>query len=480
MAKPSDTVKIWASTANHATGDYIGSPTKVDAGAGVIQAGFVPGDVYAPTAEETNNELNIYSRYLAWLKDGKATADVSAHVKETDADGNLFARMGDFTGDDLAANEAALTGTATTFGMGVRGNGVLTHGVYGDADGVGNAYGVFGNGTNNAGGVRGVGGTGSLQGGYFTGSLNGGGVRARGGLVGGYGVKGEGTGGNPDFYSTPTLNYGVDIDCAADALGGIRVAANGQLGLWVYQDDPNLGTVLFQGDSAASAAVVTLRAEAFAGGYAFTASNTAGTGYPIRVRPKSAAPTVGAMLFDSQAARPTNTATSGQFTYLAEGQFARSSPSDGDWRGFLDTIGGSAQGKVFSGVAVASGALDAWINSVLLTSTGADAPKVAGREVLMRISLSARTNTANAGSRLALQLLDVTNGNNVVYVQSGGSGFDLPNLGAAPLLGWTRIHVEVPVVVPLAGTRQWRLQYATALNSLVIKDVTVAFGPGML
>jgi hypothetical protein len=478
MAKPSDTVKIWASTANHATGDYIGSATKVDAGAGVIQAGFVPGDVYAPTAEETNNELNIYSRYLAWLKDGKATADISAHVKETDADGNLFARMGDFTGDDLGAGEAALTGTATTFGMGVRGNGILTHGVYGEADGVGNAYGVYGNGVNNAGGVRGVGGTGALQGGYFTGALTGGGVRARGGLTSGYGVKGEGTGGQPDFYSVPTLNYGVDIACAADALGGIRVAANGQLGLYVWQDDPFLGAALFQGDSAASAAVVTLRAEAFAAGYAFTASNTAGTGYPIRVRPRAAAPEVGAILFDAQAARPTNTAA-GQLTYLSEKQFAHSSPDDGGWRGFLSTIGGAAQGQVFSAAATLSGALNAWVNSVLMTSSGADAPKVSG-QVMMRISLSARTNTANAGARLSLQLLDITAGGGVVWARELGNGFDLPNLGAAPLLGWTPMYFEIPVTVPLAGARSWRLQYATSLNSLLIRDVMIAFGPGML
>lgn len=476
MAKLSGNINPWASNADHVVGAYPGDPTKVSGGAGVIAAGFIPGDVYAPTAEETNFEFNRWTSVLQWVQDGTSDGVNYASVVERASDGQINATRlvvvnaagasgVDATGD---GGSTGVIGRSTRTGV----QGLSSSGLFPAVQGIHSGGGP---------GVQGSSSTG--YGGRFTGGGTLAGVRADGGTAGA-GLEANGTGGEPDIFLTPAGNFGIDLQCGASALGGIRILANGQQGLYVSQDDPGYEAGYFLGDSAQTSAIPTLYARAFNAGDAVHAVASTSTGYCLRMTPKSAAPTRGSIFNSGQAARPTDV-TDGQLTRLSgENQWAMSSFidfDDGGWRGFLTTIGGSALGYSEPVGQQSANVINAWIDSALCSASGGNRCKVAGRRVMMRISCSARSNTANAAARLSLQLVDLGAGGGTVWTRSGLNGWTLPNPGAvAPLSEWVSIYAEIAVTVPSAGDRTWRLQFATSLNSLVIRDACVAFGPGML
>lgn len=475
MAKLAGSIKAWASNPVHLVGDYPGDDTKVDGGDGVINAGLIPGDVFAPTAEETNNEFNRWTSVLQWVQDGTSASVAEAGIVERSATGQINAERLIILNTQ---GQSGIDATGNNGETGVVGRSTRT-GVHGLGSGVFPA--VLGACSSSGAGVQGT--STSGYGGRFTGGGAIAGVRADGGATGA-GLEANGNGGAPDIFLTPADNYGVDIQCGAGALGGIRVLSNGQIGLYIIQDDPNFEAATLFGDSAAASGVATLYSRAFGTGDALQVIASSSNGYCVRMTPKSAAPTRGSIFNSGQAARPTDV-TDGQLTRLSgENQWAMSSFvdfDDGGWRGFLTTIGGSALGYSAPVGQQASGAVNAWIDSALCSAGGGNKCKVGGRQVLMRISCSARSNTANALSRLSLQLVDLGAGGGVVWTRSGLNGWSLPNPGAvAPLGEWVSIYTEVAVTVPSAGDRSWRLQFATSLNSLVIRDAVVAFGPGML
>ncbi len=477
MAKLAGSIKAWASNPVHLVGDFPGDDTKVDGGDGVINAGFIPGDVFAPTAEETNHEFGRWTSVLQWVQDGTSASVAVAGIVERSATGQINAerliilntqgQSGiDATGDN---GETGVVGRSTRTGV---------HGI-----GSGAFPAVLGASSANGAGVQGT--STSGYGGRFTGGSAQAGVRTDGSAAGSPGLEANGTNGEPDIFLTPAANFGIDIQCGASALGGIRILSNGQLGLYISQDDPNYGAAEFYGDTAQASGVPVLYSRAFGAGDAMQLVTSSSTGFALRLSVKTAAPTVGAIFCAGQAARPSDI-TRGQFTYLSvEKQWAHSEIGDfgndpgGGWRGFLSTVGGSALGFGSAPGLVIAVVADAWIDSVLCVAAGGDAPKVAGRQVMIRISMMARTNTASASARLNLQLLDMTAGGGEVWVAKDGSGIHLPDLGPAPLMGFTPIMIEVPITVPLAGDRIWKLRYATDLNSVAIKNVVVAFGPGM-
>lgn len=476
MAKLAGSIKAWASNPVHLVGDYPGDDTKVDGGDGVINAGLIPGDVFAPTAEETNYEFGRWTSVLQWVQDGTSASVATAGIVERSATGQINAErliilntQGQSGIDSTGNNgEYGVIGRSTRTGV----QGIATSGAFPALLGTHQGTGPGVQGTS-------VGG----YGGRFTGGAAQAGVRTDGSGAGSPGLEANGTGGQPDILLTPADNYGVDIQCGAGALGGIRVLSNGQIGLYIIQDDPNYEAATLFGDSAAATGVGTLYTRAFGSGDALQTIANTSNGYCIRMTPKSAAPQRGSIFNAGQAARPTDV-TDGQLTRLSvENQWAMSSFidfDDGGWRGFLTTIGGSALGYSPPQGQQASGALNAWIDSALCSASGGNKCKVGGRAVMMRISCSARSNTANALSRLSLQLVDLGPGGGVVWTRSGLNGWSLPNPGAvAPLGEWVSIYAEIAVTVPSAGDRNWRLQFATSLNALVIRDACVAFGPGM-
>lgn len=464
MSKPAGTVQIWADNAVHLFGDYPGDATKVNPGAGVVAAGLIPGDPAPPTAEETNHEFNRWTLFLAWVAEGTSANDADAHIVETDANGDISVRRGTFFTDGAFLN--AVTATATGGGSGVFGssnsNGVTGQSVFG-----GSGYGVRGFASSNSSGVRGQG-SGVGYGGYFTAGSGGVGVRAEGG---GVGLEAVGDDGEPDIFLAPFGNYGIDIQCTASALGGIRILCNGQVGLSVTQDNPNFEAATFFGDAAAASGVATLESRAFGAGDALRAIASAGTGWCLVLTPKAAAPSRGAIKASGHA-RPT-TYDGGQMTFLSEGtgHWARSSFEDAaidpgpgaGWRPYWDSPGGMALAHATGGTYFTlSGSYEIVATA---KAEGGNAPKISGRKGMFRLSFTPRIFDTAGVQRINVKVRDMT--------ANGGLGQDVfVRQGAAPGLNTgiyfpvmspsgfrAPVAIDFELVLP-AGDRTWTLQLA--------------------
>lgn len=94
MAKPSETPQIFCTQANYSTlvarATRNGTPTKVDAGNAWRNEGAKPAE--GSPAQAFNYEANIWSKYVRWVYEGKATADADAHIVETDTTGRANIR----------------------------------------------------------------------------------------------------------------------------------------------------------------------------------------------------------------------------------------------------------------------------------------------------------------------------------------------------------------------------------------------------
>lgn len=469
-------VTIWSSNLNHVIGDYPGEPTKVVAGAGVIAAGFIPGDIYAPTAEETNNELNYYSKILAWVQEGSSANGVNTHIVETNATGDISVRRGSFFTDGAFLN--AVTGEATGGGSGVYGRS-NSNGVTGEAVFGGSGYGGRFFASSNSGGVRGLG-SGVGYGGYFTAGSSGVGVRAEGGGSGGAGLEAVGDGGEPDIFLQPFENWGIDINNFATAQGGIRVLANGQLGISVSQNDPNFPACAFFGDNAAASNQETLEVRAFGSGDALAGYATTGSGWPLRLYPKTAGPSVGAIRVATQSARPSIT-TTGQLTQVNEGSghwiescFADAfDPGPGaGWRGMWSTVGGLALARTFAPGLVWAALAGAYEIMVTMTAQGGNAPKIGGRIGMFALSFQARVYDTTSLQRINVKVRDTTSGVDIYKREGAGAGSTagiyLPPLATS---GYRApITLLFSAVIPAAGTRSWNLQLANT-DTMDIRDV---------
>lgn len=476
--KPAGTVEIWASNLNHLFGDYPGDPTKVSPGAGVVAAGLIPGDPAPPTAEETNHEFNRWTLFLEWLAGGSAAAGINTHVVETNSFGDINVRRGTFTTD--GAFLPAVSGTASGGGAGVYGESTQ-HGVRGKSVFGGSGYGGYFEAESNSGGVRGIG-SGSGYGGFFTGGTTGWGILANGGSNG---VGGEfnGFNGNEDIRLTPALNYGIDIQCAASALGGIRILCNGQAGLAITQDDPDFPCAIMYGDSAATLGQQALEVRAFGGGTAARLFASSGTGYPLVLTPKSGAPARGALQMGGQTARPT-VIDGGQFSYnssedqilvSAFSDFGEPGPGVG-WRGLWTTTGGFALAyKTKTNYTGIGGAQELVLTIV---ASAGNAPKLAGRSVVMRLMMSPSVNPSGTECTMNFKVRDATAATDK-FTRSGvgnGAGAGV-YLEALPSVGWRTSHaVTFDITIPAAGSRTWEVYaWVTGAVFLNLRDISLEF-----
>ena len=479
MAKLSGSIKQWGSNANHAVGDYPGDPVKVDGGNGVINAGFIPGDIYAPTAEETNFEFNRWTAVLQWVQDGTATAAISAHLVETDSNGDINTRRVISTTN--GAGLPAVFGTAED-GVGVQGWGT-THGVRGKSVFGGSGYGGYFEAESNSGGVRGLG-SGTGVGGYYTGGHTAtAGVRGDGGATSGAGGIFNGTGGLPDIELSPAGNYGIDIACGASAFGGIRILCNGQEGIFIQQDDPDFACAVLYGDSAATLGVPTLESRAFGGGSAARFYAITGTGHALVLTPKVAAPARGALLFNGQTSRPSDL-TSGQITYQSVedqiivscfGDAGEPGPGAG-WRGLWTSIGGFALGYKTKGGYTAIGAAQELV--LTLVCQAGNAPKLGGRSIRMRLVMSPSITPSNTAATMNFRVRDATAATDKFTRSGTGTGASAGiYLDPQPAVGWRPSHsVTFDITVPSAGDRTWQV-YAWVIGAVTmdLRDISLEF-----
>jgi len=201
MSKPIVVPLEWATNLVHLVGDYPGSATKVSPGAGVVAAGLIPGDVFAPTAEELNHTWNLWTQYLIWVSDGTSSPISDPSIVERDSNGVVYAQQ--FEGyPDAATDLYGVRGRAFGNNAGVLGqSGASSHaGVRGENTGLGpggrfdaggnsdgswnygsgSGAGARGFGGNTGPGVRGLGGSGGGPGARFAGQNAAAGVGAQG------------------------------------------------------------------------------------------------------------------------------------------------------------------------------------------------------------------------------------------------------------------------------------------------------------
>ena len=110
--KPSVLPRVWASLTNYDTGPFIGSPMKVDPGAGPAASGHRPGSAYPTPAEYENYQQNHITDWVVnWVSLGSFTGAGNAHIVETGATGRTQIRGADMLSP---ANETVCNVSGTT------------------------------------------------------------------------------------------------------------------------------------------------------------------------------------------------------------------------------------------------------------------------------------------------------------------------------------------------------------------------------
>lgn len=89
MAKPAETPDIWASDTLYIVGPKSGLPTKVSTASPIAAAnqGHIPGKDFPTTANEFNLWCFEISKVAGWTMEGSSLPDLTAHLVETDSDG---------------------------------------------------------------------------------------------------------------------------------------------------------------------------------------------------------------------------------------------------------------------------------------------------------------------------------------------------------------------------------------------------------
>lgn len=310
MPKPVVVPTEWATNAVHLVGDYPGSATKVAPGAGVIAAGLIPGDIFAPTAEELNHVWNNWTDWLIWVSDGKSLGDADAHIVETDSNGIIRAQQV-IAYPSAAFNTYAIQGTGIGSGPGVV--GISSGGSQGGIKGQNTAGGLGGDFSSTSGnGVQGSGGGSGYGGLFYGGSTDGPGILASGGAgVGpGPGAKLYGAAGAPDIeLETNSNNYGIDMQLGPNALVGGNIVCNGQIG-WSIYSSPGYQGIWMSGSQTIGVAQMYMQCLAAGDGLNVSSAGI-GTGHLIKLTPKQASPSKAPLLLEGQNGLPSGTVEGG-------------------------------------------------------------------------------------------------------------------------------------------------------------------------
>ncbi len=304
MSKPVVVPVLWASNLVHLVGDYPGSATKVSPGAGVVAAGLIPGDIFAPTAEELNHVWNLWTDYLIWVSDGSSLDSVYPRIVETDSNGVIYAKQVEGNpqpgGIDLygvrgvafGANAGVVGQTAASSHGGVRGENTGL-GPGGRFDAGGNSDGSWNYGSGSGSGARGFGGT------------TGPGVRGLGGAGGGPGARFTGQNAAADIELSPNANnYGIQLTPGATCTGGIYILGNGQDGLVLYPSAANRAIFISGGQNLGVAAAF-IQQTGNGDGIQVSAGGL-GNGHMLRLTPKVNASVRAPLVLDGSNGGPSN------------------------------------------------------------------------------------------------------------------------------------------------------------------------------
>lgn len=262
MAKPVSSPTPWATNTNYSGGPAIGTPTKVGVPSSVQQNGWEPDQ--KPPAQWENDWHNEIYLWCLWVYAGVATAAETAHIIETDANGEAkiarvvigphtsgtsltvtggtAARALDVAGGAGQQAMRVTAGTGGTNGLAVTGSdsggiaavtviggtGTCTgRAVFGQGSPTG-SQGAFFLGTGGSEGVEGQG-QGAGVGVKGTGGANAGGAAFVGGSTAGPGVTGQGTGNAMGVAGTGG-GIGAGVVGTGGVTGGDGIAGTGTVG----------------------------------------------------------------------------------------------------------------------------------------------------------------------------------------------------------------------------------------------------------
>jgi hypothetical protein len=487
--KPSTIPRVWASSALYTNGPFIGDVMKVDPGAGIAAAGHRPGANSPTAAEHENYQQNQLTKWVAdWLYLGTSGPLATAHLQETDATGRAGILGVDITdpNDETALNVTSANTLAPGSLFTCTTGATAVQAAIGNSTGVGFAAPI-----------------GSGAGAGFVSRMTGSAFGAFGvdvsadNATSGYGIKTAhaGTGYALEAVSTgplPAVNITTSTTSttAAFITGGstraLLATSATTAGTDAIHGALNAANTTGKAIRAYMAAAATSASRGFyclATGSGVAAEFSAPLNNALIVTGDATSPQYAPLVITEQNARPVIATTAGSIAVVRSSfgvaaQTMESCPEDNNWRGHLSTVGGSALGVAYTASATRNSA-GTWGSLLSIYATGGDCPKTAGRQILMRISMSARQGVAATALILNLRLLDITAGGGVVWTRSGtgsgaGAGWTFPTLATAD---WhPPIMITVPITVPGDGDYQWNLEFGHATaGGVSLRDISVDF-----
>jgi len=282
---------------------------------------------------------------------------------------------------------------------------------------------------------------------------------------------------------------GTAVDVTGGSSAGattLRATGNNNTGKAIVAALPNTATSAARGVYSSVGGTAVAAEFAAAGNHALIATGDA------------TSPTYGAIKVGGGNARPSDQ-TAGQFTHLTtEAQFAISAPEDSGevgpgvgWRGLWCSTGGFAVAYITGGIYSSIPPGPGWVDVATMLSDAGNAPKIAGRTIVLRFSANLLASGPGAGT-LGIRVIDNTAGGTAIITRSlagagGTAGYyfsgSVAVAGGASISSASKwqagcITLTFKVTVPTAGTRSWTIQanhdnVAAANPSL--RDVALEF-----
>ena len=501
--KPATTPRVWDTTGVYATGPFIGSVSIADPGAGIAAEGHRPGASFPTAAEHENYQQNAVTAYVTnWLALGSSAGAADAHIMETDAVGRFGAVGATFVDavdetciDITAANTLApavlvtsaatcyqsdvgATGTGFSAPIGAASSGTGFSSTMTAAGATATGVSVSANATTagtciavthaGSGLAVSITATGTATALEVTGSSS----SARGATF---------TGGT----TSSILATGVGAALGGDFVSGATAGA----GALRATTANNTGTAI-QGAVPITATSAARAFYASVGGAAVAAELVAAANHALILTGDTTAPTYGALKISECNAVPSSpldeqiaivrqtVGVAPQVMHSCLVDF----PTTSGWRGMLSTTGGSALGQAYTAGPTTASWVGAWYSVLSVTASAGNAPKLAGGQILLRITFSWRVTPIASDATLGVRIIDFTadpGAASPVFQRAGigsgaSSGYLMPTITTS---NWSvPMTIFCPVTVPLAGSRTWRLDIQTAgPGQVTVRDISLDF-----
>ena len=493
--KPVTTPRLWATDAVYSSGPFIGDPTKADPGVGIAAEGHRPGSLNPTAAEHENYQQNLLTTWVAnWLYLGTSAPLAAAHLQECDAAGRAGILGVDITdpNDETALNVTSANTLAPGSLFTCTTGATAVQAAIGNSAGVGFSAPVgSGAGTGFSSRL-----TGSIAGASGL-AIDADATTAGNGAT----ITHDGSGAGISITATGT-GSAIDVIGSALALYGARIIGGGFASLLAEGVGSAFGAIIRSSTTAGSAGLAAALANNTGKAISITTpagSTTAARGIFASVSGSAAAaefvsagyhgaiisgdttsPTYGALKIEEQDTIPSS---------FLDNQIARVRPGfgiathlmescllDAGWRGFLSTTGGSAAVLGEYAGPTFQNSVGAWASVLAFTAVNGNAPKTAGRKIILRINISARSGVVATDTTLNLRIYDNT-ALSYVWTRTGtgtGAGAGYYIAGTA-IAGWTQpMTLFVPLTIPAAGPRSWTLEFGNGVaTSVYVRDIVV-------